>query len=186
MDRAKVLTKDQMEQVITLANRSNHPLRNRCIVLLSFYCGLRACEISRVRWSMVLDAMGNLSDTLHLEQRATKMRSGQRDLPLHPRLRECLAAMMRRGVNPKDPIIRSQKGGAVSAASIVNMFYDWYTALGFDGASSHSGRRTFATQAARTLDIMTVRDMLGHSFVTTTQLYVDPDHDAKRNYMLSL
>jgi integrase/recombinase XerD len=38
---------------------------------------------------------------------------------------------------------------ATSPQAIVNMFHRWYRHLGFVGCSSHSGRRTFITNAAR-------------------------------------
>jgi integrase len=36
-----------------------------------------------------------------------------------------------------------------SPQDIVNMFARWYEQIGFDGCSSHSGRRTFIKNAAR-------------------------------------
>ena len=65
-------------------------------------------------------------------------------------------------------------------------FRDLYVRrLGWTGYSSHSGRRTFATQAARkatTVDgsLRDVQVMLGHASLNTTQRYFEPSSEAKR------
>jgi integrase/recombinase XerD len=64
------------------------------------------------------------------------------------------------------------------------MFQRWYRHLGFLGCSSHSGRRTFITGAAR--KISTVRGSLrgvqliaGHTNLRTTQRYIEPNPEAQ-------
>jgi integrase/recombinase XerD len=71
-----------------------------------------------------------------------------------------------------------------SAQSIVNMFQRWYRHLGFLGCSSHSGRRTFITGAARKISTVggSLRDvqvLAGHSNLRTTQRYIEPNADAQ-------
>jgi integrase/recombinase XerD len=48
-----------------------------------------------------------------------------------------------------------------------------YGALGFDGASSHSGRRTFI--------LRDIQELAGHSSLATTQRYIQGDSRAKQN-----
>jgi hypothetical protein len=79
-----------------------------------------------------------------------KGKSGGRTIPMNAELHAALLAL--REVVPDKvradwPIAYSERGG-YSAASIVNLFDRWYRELGFQGASSHSGRRTFITAAA--------------------------------------
>ena len=67
---------------------------------------------------------------------------------------------------------------------IVNLFARWYETLGFHGCSSHSGRRTFITNAARkisTVDgsLRDVRMLAGHSNLRTTQRYIEPNASAQ-------
>jgi len=57
--------------------------------------------------------------------------------------------------------------------------------MGWTGFSSHSGRRTFATQAARKATLVggslrDVQDMLVHASLNKTQKYLEPSSDAKR------
>jgi hypothetical protein len=53
------------------------------------------------------------------------------------------------------------------------------------GCSSHSGRRTFITRAARKVSevggsVRDVQQLVGHASLQTTQRYIDGDTEAKR------
>ena len=61
----------------------------------------------------------------------------------------------------------------------------WFRALGYHGCSSHSGRRTFITNAASKISTVggSLRDiqiLAGHSVLSMTQRYIDPDAAAQR------
>ena len=74
----------------------------------------------------------------------------------------------------------------MTANAVAAWFKDLYARrLGWTGYSSHSGRRTFATQAARKAttvggSLKDVQDMLGHASLSTTQVYLEPSSEAKR------
>jgi hypothetical protein len=65
------------------------------IILLSLRAGLRAAEIAKLEWPMVLDATGKVGQTIELEDRIAKKKHGRR-LPIHPELRSALVALQRR------------------------------------------------------------------------------------------
>jgi integrase/recombinase XerD len=46
-------------------------------------------------------------------------------------------------------VITTERSDRTSAQAVVNMFGQWYADLGLIGCSSHSGRRTFITNAAK-------------------------------------
>ena len=75
--------------------------------------------------------------------------------------------------------------------TIVNWFRDAYRAIGVDGCSSHSGRRTFITRAARLVhkaggSLRDVQILAGHRSIQTTQRYIDGDTDVQRKLVAML
>jgi integrase len=160
-----------------------YPLRNRVILLLSVKAGLRAKEIAALTWDMLTDAEGSLGAAIYLRNEASKGRSG-RVIPLNRDLRKALQDLfLSRGASPH--VITSERGQRTSAGVIVNLFAGWYRMLGFNGCSSHSGRRTFITGAARKISIVggSLRDvqmLAGHAALSMTQRYIEADVEAQR------
>ena len=181
--QAKILSADHIDDLLFFADRSRHPERNRTIVLLSVKAGLRAVEISKLTWEMVLDAGGDVGTTLELHDNAAKMKGG-RSIPLHDDLRNALVTL-RSKHSRQGPVVRSERGGSMTPLSIVVWFSRAYDELGLDGCSSHSGRRTFVTRAARLVhktggSLRDVQLLAGHRSIQTTQRYIDGDSDAQR------
>ena len=79
----------------------------------------------------------------------------------------------------------------MTARSIVNWFAQLYTELGFAGCSSHSGRRTFITRAARLVtqtggSLRDVQELAGHRALTTTERYIEGSRAAQRKLIALL
>ena len=181
--QAKILSTDHIDDLLFFADNTRSPLRNRVIVLLSIKAGLRAGEIAKFTWEMVLGASGEIGVVLELRNQAAKMGSG-RLIPLHPELQQALSAL-RQSSAGAGPVVCSERGGPMKPLSIVIWFERAYQALGFDGCSSHSGRRTFITRAARLVhktggSLRDVQLLAGHRSIQTTQRYIDGDSDAQR------
>jgi integrase len=122
------------------------------MILLSAKAGLRACEIAGLDWSMVLDAQGRVSGTIHVRDVIAKKRGGHR-IPIHPDLRSALEQLART-TEPIGPVIRSRRGSHLKANSIVNWFVALYKDLGYEGCSSHSGRRSNIDASAGSVEEM--------------------------------
>jgi integrase len=114
------VTPPMLNRMLARASRSAAPVRDKVIILLSVKAGLRACEIANLDWSMVLDARGNVADTIAVRDAIAKKGSGRR-IPTHPDLRRALMAL-RNDSRPIGPVIRSAKGGHFRPNSIVNWF----------------------------------------------------------------
>lgn len=184
--QAKTLTKAQIDTLLLHVGNGRNGTRNRVVVLLSVRAGLRAKEIAHLKWSMVLNSDGTLADEIALQDCAAKGSSG-RTVPMAKDLKAAMTAWRNEcgAVDHNARIITTERAATTSAQAIVNMFADWYRALGFNGCSSHSGRRTFITNAARKIStvggsLRDVQALAGHSSLTTTQRYIEVNAEAKR------
>ena len=186
--QAKMLTPKQETAVLTYLQTMRYPARDRVMFLLSIKAGLRAKEIALLTWSMVTDAEGQVAEVLALPNAASKGRGGGRMIPLNLTLHAALAALHDlRGdeVYPDRPVIGSERGGPLTASSVTKWFFHLYRDLGMTGCSSHSGRRTFITRAARKVSevggsVRDVQQLAGHASLQTTQRYIEGDTEAKR------
>ena len=184
--QAKVLNRAQTDAVLAYLEKTRHPARNRLIFLLSIRAGLRAKEIAALTWSMVTDSDGRIAADIALRDEASKGKSG-RTIPVSKELYSALVAFKADCTRamPDQRIVQTERSKATSAQVIVNLFKAWYARLGFEGCSSHSGRRTFITNAARRISTVggSLRDvqvLAGHSALSTTQRYIEINSEAKR------
>lgn len=183
--QAKTLTPAQVTTVMTYLSTSRHAVRDRVMFLLSAKAGMRAKEIAMVTWAMVTDSAGEVGQVIQLEDRATKRASG-RSIPMSRELRAALVELHARGVRHIDaPVIFSERGVGMSANTVAAWFGRLYERLGFVGCSSHSGRRTFVTSAARKVgqaggSLRDVQQLAGHRSLAMTAKYIDCDTDAQR------
>jgi integrase len=102
--QAKTLLTHHIDDLVFFAERSRRPLRNRLIVLLSVKAGLRAAEIAKLSWDMVLGASGEVGAAIELQDKIAKKRGG-RSIPLHAELREALiGAQALQWSGPNNPL----------------------------------------------------------------------------------
>jgi integrase len=181
--QAKILSEQQVEDLLFFAKTTRNSDRNRVTVLLSVKAGLRAAEIANLTWEMIVEPTGNVGSHIELRDHAAKMGRG-RIVPINSLLREALI-IWRTENRGGGPVITSERGSKMTPLSIVIWFARAYEALGLDGCSSHSGRRTFITRAARVVhkaggSLRDVQLLAGHRSIQTTQRYIDGDSDAQR------
>jgi integrase len=182
--QAKTLTKVQIQVTLGALANTRYSARNRVILLLSVNAGLRAKEIAGLGWTMVTSADKQISRAIHLHNGASKGRSG-RTIPMHTELRFALQELLEQAQpKPDHFVIRTERSKRTSAQVMVNLFARWYEVLGFNGCSSHSGRRTFITNAARKISTVdgSLRDIQildGHANLRTTQKYIEPNAAAQ-------
>jgi len=182
--QAKILSKEQQKTVLMYLGTTRYSLRNKVIFLLSVKSGLRAKEIAGLEWSMITDAEGNIGDTISLQNKASKGKSG-RTIYLNGELKAALEALKNDTKDMSGNVVRTARSKSTSPQVIVNTMRDWYMKLGFEGCSSHSGRRSFITSAAKKISqvggsLRDVQALAGHSSLNMTQRYIESDEAAKR------
>jgi integrase len=187
--QAKILAEPIIYRALRAISSRDGRLRDTAILMLSIRAGLRAGEIAGLDWEMVMDPRGRLDHCLALPDRIAKKGSGRR-VPLHPELRQTLLALVRTGIK-SGPVILSRRGVRMQPNSIVNWFVALFAEIGAEGCSSHSGRRTFITHAARNAhkagaSLRDVQLLAGHRSIQVTQGYIEGDSDAQRRLVRSL
>jgi integrase/recombinase XerD len=190
--QAKILSDKQVRAVLAELDTRRYPLRDRVMFLLSIKAGLRAKEVSSVTWAMVTDAEGEIADVIALENRASKGKGGGRHIAVHPDLKAALTALYRkRGdkARPDMPVVHSERDRGLSAAAVVVWFHRLYADLGMVGCSSHSGRRSFITRAARKISevggsLRDIQQLAGHASLGTTARYIEADAEAQRKVVM--
>ena len=140
MKQAKLLTEPEFKRLTIIVNSLRYPIRNHTVVALSFYAGLRACEIAALRVGDVFDEAGGIKDTIYLNSDQTKG-SDSGTVLVNTKLKRQLVKFAKQypvQVSTRTaPLLFSAKGGGFTAQTVVNLFKRLYKMAGIDGASSH-------------------------------------------------
>lgn len=181
--QAKTLTDAQQRVVLSHLKAGRHAQRNTVMFLLSVDAGLRAKEIALLEWAMITDASRQVMSEIRLPDSASKGRSGG-VVYMSKRLHQAVLALAQ-GEALEGRVIKSQRGGAMSAQVVTNWFFNLYRDLGYEGCSSHSGRRTAITRWARSISsvggsLRDVQALACHSSISMTQRYIEVSEDACR------
>jgi len=177
MKQAKTLNEREFKRVIAVANAGKHAERNVLALSLSYYAGLRVKEIAALRINDVFNDKGEANHFVLLSAEQTKGRQG-RTVVLSKKLMALLELFYTgnnlSSRNPMQPLIRSQKGNGFSGNSLCQVFLRLYATAAIEGASSHSGRRTFITNLAhKGVSAKVLMTLAGHKHMSTTQRYID-------------
>lgn len=176
MAQAKTLTKDELSRVLDYINTRRFAQRNRAMMLLTHLAGLRIGEVACLRWSDVINQDGTVKEEIRLLPDMTKGRHA-RTVFVNIKLREELQqyANQSKCIDRSHPFFASQKSikTGFSANSLAQTFSLIYEGAGLEGASSHSGRRTFLTSLAnKGTAIHILKNLAGHRSISTTAAYL--------------
>jgi len=185
MKQAKLLTDAEFKRLRAIIDSLRYSTRNHTAVALSFYAGMRACEIASLLIGDVFDAAGAVRDTVYLSAAQTKGSQSCSVLiskRLRVQLQRYASTYPNRLKHPSLPVIFSAKGTGFSAQTMVNLFQRLYKLANIHGASSHSGRRQFVTELAdKGVNARVVQALARHKHLNTTMLYIEINDTKLRN-----
>jgi integrase/recombinase XerD len=182
--QAKTLNHQELRRVLDYTATRKHSIRNRALVLTSFLSGMRCGELSSLRYCDVVNVDGTIKNEIRLSADQTKGNEA-RVVFVNEKLRKELEAYAatHKPINVNRKFFYSQKhtSDGFTANTLTQFFHYLYKRVGIDGASSHSGRRTFATNiASKGVGIKVLQKLLGHKNIQTTSVYIFASDDMMR------
>lgn len=199
--KADTLTDQQFDKLMSeLLKTVRRPEVERVVFLLSYKAGLRAQEIAGLEWDRhLLDVDGKIKAEEYMvpgsKGRAKRMRrpviwissdigkyGASRQIPMNKTLHKAIVDLQKMEYDGKFVIPSGYKRASSALKSRahaltirINRFYDH---MEYSKCSSHSGRRTFITQASRKANyagcsLVDVQQLAGHKQLTTTERYID-------------
>ena len=186
---AKPLNSDKLSVILQdIQENSAFPVRDKALVLVSFRSGLRVGEIASLLWGDILNKNGDIRETFSLRKSITKGKKGGLAFFTHEELRSALSELKEEALSVKpicyqSPVFVSRKGGAFSNVSMSRLFTNIYTRAGFEGLTSHSGRKGLCKALNEAnVNIYNIQKVLRHSSINTTiKHYISVDEDLLAN-----
>jgi site-specific recombinase XerD len=171
-------TDDEIEVLLSLPpNDTVLGLRDRAILALLYGTGIRVSECSSLTEGDV-DLAGRLITV-------TGKGGHERSVPLNEGVVRAMTVYRHhRGLaTPRAAFFRSRRGNGMSRNTIYERVRTWgYRARISKRVSPHRLRHTFATHLVRAgVNIVTIRDLLGHKQITSTQVYLHVTADDLRS-----
>lgn len=160
-------------------------LRDRALLELLYASGLRASEAAGL-------GTGDLIATLGVV-RVTGKGNKQRLVPVGKPAQRALAAyaadcrplLVRPDGRDRGVLLLSRSGRPLERVAIWQIVTRWARAAGLRDVHPHTLRHSFATHLlAGGADLRVVQEMLGHSSITTTQIYTHVDRSRLRSVVL--
>jgi integrase/recombinase XerD len=154
-------------------------LRDRAILELMYACGLRVSELVGLKLHEVdLDA-GILTTT----GKGSKTRRVPIGSSAVEWLKSYLAIRRQKDID-SDLMFLTPAGKPLNRQAIHAFVREYAEKCGFQGVSPHTLRHSFATHLVQNnADIRSVQQMLGHTDISTTQIYTHiTNRQLKRNY----
>ncbi len=165
----KFLTVREMESFLDAPHsRDALSLRNHAILELFYSTGIRLSELVGLRVGDV-DLLGG---NLRVRGKGKK----ERMVPVGRKAIDSIRSYLRaesHPVGPTIPLFTNKKGGTISARQVQRIVRKLLSSAAAErGFSPHAIRHSFATHLLdKGADILSVKELLGHSSLSSTQIY---------------
>jgi integrase/recombinase XerD len=183
MAQAKTLTQAELDQVLRYVSTKRYAKRDRALILTSFQSGMRVGEIANLKMRDVVNEDGTIKSEIKLSASQTKGKTARVVFipsKLKTEIAEYLTTRMIK--NPEIPLFHTDDRLGFSPNSLCQWFFWMYKRAGINGASSHSGRKTFLTSLAnKGISIHILASLAGHKSIAVTHRYLIANDEMKRN-----
>ena len=192
MSQARTLNDKELNLLLLYINTRKHALRDRCMVLMTYWSGARIKEVALTKVGDVLALDGTIKNEIRLTAEQTKGKHA-RTIVLADKLRKEILTYLQTRFDTKQlialtysdamnkPLFATQKRQGFDSNTACYHFHMLYKNAGLIGASSHSGRRSFLTQlSAKGVPIKVLMELASHRSIQTTARYIDVTADMKR------
>ena len=192
MAQARTLNEKELNLLLLYINTTKHAARNRAMVLMTFFGGMRIGEVAATKIGDVLAVDGTIKNEIRLTAEQTKGKHA-RTVILADKLRKELLNYLQQRFGTKQLIalnytdkmgkalFNTQKREGFTANTACYHFHMLYKAAGLDGASSHSGRRSFLSLlSSKAVPLKVLMELAGHRQAQTTMRYINVTTDMKK------
>jgi integrase/recombinase XerD len=183
MAQAKVLTQAELDQVLRYVSTKRYAKRDRCLILTSFWSGMRVGEIAQLKMGDVVNEDGTIKSEIRLSAQQTKGNTA-RVVFIPQKLKvEILDYLTTRHATLSHiPLFHTDDRLGFTPNSLCQWFFWTYKRAGINGASSHSGRKFFLTSLAnKGISIHILASLAGHKSIAVTHKYLIANDEMKRN-----
>lgn len=172
-----------IEQVSALLDQEFPPtpagLRDHAILEVLYGCGLRVSELVGLDFSSIMRDEG----LLRVHGKGDK----DRVVPIIGKAADVLAAYIRDGrpllrtvkaprAQDPDAVFLNVRGGRLTRRAVMTIVESYGRKAGIEGLHPHTLRHSFATHMLQGgADLRMLQEMLGHSDISTTQIYTHVD-----------
>ncbi|MEW6574638.1 MAG: tyrosine-type recombinase/integrase [Bacillota bacterium] len=170
-DRAPIyLKEEELKRLLTAPEFSSglNRLRDKVILYLLAYCGLRRSELLRLDWDDVDLGAGTL--------RVRGKGGRERLIPLIPELQQMLWEYLqtRLPLLGNRALFLGREGGQMNKDALTRLFKRYVRMAGLDPAviTPHKLRHSFATLLLeKGTDVFTIQELMGHADLASTRIY---------------
>jgi integrase/recombinase XerC/integrase/recombinase XerD len=168
----RVLSREEMQALLDrIPTRTPLELRDRAMLELAYSCGLRAEEVI----GLDLDSPDFDGERLRIEGKGGKTRLVPIGEPAQAALKRYLERGRRAliGAGDENALLVSKSGRRLHPSDVRRRLQRWVREAAIaGGVSPHALRHSFATHLLEGgADLRTIQELLGHSSLSTTQVY---------------
>ena len=192
MKQARTLNDKELNLLLLYASTRKYAERDRCMLLLTYWAGMRIGEVAATKIKDVLAADGTIKQEINLTAEQTKGKYA-RSVVLNDKLRKELMRYLLTRFSKQEliaiqyspakekPLFATQKSEGFNANTACYHFHMLYKRAGLEGCSSHSGRRSFLTElSSKSVPLKVLMELAGHRQAQTTMRYINVTQDMKR------